>query len=358
MAEKHHCAWKEANLAIHQRRGYNISGRIHFALSEPSQLQILVADDSAPFRDMLQRMLVEWGYEVTLVCDGEQAWEQLRQENGPRLALLDWMMPGMEGAEVCRRVRATVRDRYVYMMLLSVRADLADVVTGIESGADDYIVKPFQVDELRVRLCAGQRVLALQEELVQAREALREQATRDGLTGLWNRRAIFDILQNELARSGRTGEPLIVLMADLDGFKPVNDHFGHMAGDAVLRQAAARMRASVRRYDSVGRYGGEEFLIVLPGCGLPNGLDQAERIRSSISAESFRVGDTEIQLTCSLGAACANPAVRQEADDLVREADSALYRAKRLGRNRVEAGPAPAAADRPFLGTAATRERA
>ena len=109
-------------------------------------------------------------------------------------------------------------------------------------------------------------MLALQEQLVEAREALREQATRDGLTGLWNRTAIFDILQNELARSGRSGEPLIVLMADLDGFKPVNDHFGHMAGDAVLRQVAARMKASVRRYDSVGRYGGEEFLIVLPGC--------------------------------------------------------------------------------------------
>jgi len=303
----------------------------------PPQPQILVADDSPLFQDMLQKLLLEWGYEVIVVSDGQQAWDLLRQENGPRLALLDWMMPGMEGAEICRQVRAGIRDRYVYMLLMSVRADLEDVVTGMESGADDYIVKPFQVDELRARVRAGRRVLALQEELVEAREALREQATRDGLTGLWNRTAIFDILQNELARSSRSGQPLIVLMADLDGFKPVNDHFGHMAGDAVLRQVAARMRASVRRYDAVGRYGGEEFLIVLPGCELPGGLAQAERIRHAIGAECFRAGDLEINLTCSLGAACAVPSAMAHADDLVREADAALYRAKHHGRDRVEA---------------------
>lgn len=306
-------------------------------LRDNSPAKILVADDSPLFRDMLQKMLLEWGYEVIVVPDGQQAWEMLRQENGPRMALLDWMMPGLEGAEVCRRVRASVRDRYVYMMLLSVRSELEDVVTGMESGADDYIVKPFQVDELHARLRAGRRVLALQEELVEAREALREQATRDGLTGLWNRTAIFDILQNELARSARSGEPLIVLMADLDGFKPVNDRYGHMAGDAVLRQVAARMRASVRRYDAVGRYGGEEFLMVLPGCEFATGLALAERIRDAIATECFRAGEAEISLTCSLGAACARPQAIPPADDLVREADEALYRAKHQGRDRVEA---------------------
>lgn len=298
--------------------------------------QILVADDSPVFRGMLKNMLLGWGHAVITVSDGQQAWDLLRQENGPRLALLDWMMPGMEGAEVCRQVRAGVRDRYVYLILLSVRDGLDDVVTGIESGADDYMVKPFEVEELHARLRAGRRVLALQEELVRAREALREQATRDGLTGLWNRTAIFDILQNELSRSGRSGEPLIVLMADLDGFKPVNDQFGHMAGDVVLRQVAARMRAAVRRYDAVGRYGGEEFLIVLPNCEFPGGLALAERIRHAIGAECFRAGDTEIRLTCSLGAACARPPAIPPADDLVRAADAALYRAKRQGRDRVE----------------------
>jgi two-component system, cell cycle response regulator len=305
-------------------------------------MQILVADDSPVFRDMLQRMLPQWGYDVIMVPDGQQAWDLLRKDNGPRLALLDWMMPGMEGAEICRSVRANVRDRYVYIMLVSVRSELEDVVKGMESGADDYIVKPFQMDELHARLRAGRRVVVLQEELVAARETLREQATRDGLTGLWNRTAIFDILQNELARSNRSNQPLIVLMADLDGFKPVNDCFGHMAGDAVLRQVAARMRTSVRRYDAVGRYGGEEFLIVLPGCELPGGLLQAERIRESIEAECFHSGDVEIKLTCSFGAACAMPPDLPQADDLVREADAALYRAKHYGRNRVEAAGQPA----------------
>ena len=305
-----------------------------------SPAQVLLADDSPVFRDMLQKMLLEWGYEVITVSDGQQAWDVLQRENGPRLALMDWMMPGMEGADVCRLVRANVHERYVYMVLLSVRSDSEDVVKGMESGADDYIVKPFRVDELHARLRAGERVLALQEKLVEAREALREQATRDGLTGLWNRTAIFDILQNELARSGRSGQPLIVLMADLDGFKPVNDRFGHMAGDAVLRQVAARMRTSVRRYDAVGRYGGEEFLMVLPGCELSQGLALAERIRDAIGGECFLAGDAEIRLTCSLGAACAIPPAIPLADDLVRGADGALYRAKREGRNRVEAAPA------------------
>ena len=311
-----------------------------YDLLHTSPLKILVADDNPVFRDMLEKLLREWGYQAVVVPDGQQAWELLRQEDSPRLALLDWMMPGMEGAEICRRARATIRDRYIYMVLLSVRSELQDLVAGMESGADDYIIKPFQIEELRARLHAGRRVLALQDQLVEAREALREQATRDGLTGLWNRRAIFDILQNELARSARSGEPLIVLMADLDGFKPVNDHFGHMAGDAVLRQVAERMRASVRRYDAVGRYGGEEFLMVLPGCELPRGLALAERIRDAIADDCFHAGDAEIRLTCSLGAACVIPPEIPQADDLVREADAALYRAKREGRNRVEAAVA------------------
>ena len=298
---------------------------------------VLLAEDNPVFREMLQKMLREWGHPLITVSDGQEAWEILQQEGGPRLALLDRMMPGIEGAEICRRVREGVKDRYVYLILLSARSHSEDIVEGMEAGADDYIVKPFRQEELRARLRAGMRVLELQQKLVEAREALREQATRDGLTGLWNRTAIFDILQNELARSSRTGQPLIVLMADLDGFKPVNDGLGHMAGDAVLRQVAARMRTSVRRYDSVGRYGGEEFLMVLPGCDLPQGLVLAERIRDAIGAQCFLAGNTEVSLTCSLGAACAIPPHIPRADELVRDADSALYRAKREGRNRVEA---------------------
>jgi len=304
-------------------------------------MQIVVADDSSVFRDMLQKMLAEWGYEVLLADNGADALEYLRHENGPRLALLDWMMPGMEGAEVCRQVRATVSDRYVYIVLLSARSDSEDVVEGMESGADDYIVKPFQPDELRARLRAGRRVLALQQDLLAAQDTLREQAMYDGLTGVWNRKGIFDILEKEMARSSRSGELLVLLMADLDGFKEVNDNLGHLAGDEVLRQVGARLRACVRRYDAVGRYGGDEFLIVLPGCDLAGGSAQAERIRDAIAGESFAAGDVQVRLTCSVGVACANVSEMETADDMVQAADAALYDAKRAGRNRVQSPPVP-----------------
>lgn len=304
-------------------------------------MQIVVADDNAAFREMLSKMLAEWGYAVLLAENGAQAFAHLRQEDGPRLALLDWMMPGMEGAEVCRQVRATVRDRYVYIVLLSARAESEDIVAGMESGADDYIVKPFQPDELRARLRAGRRVLALQQELLAAQETLREQGMRDALTGVWNRKSIFDLLDKELSRSKRSGEPLTVLMADLDGFKQVNDNLGHRAGDEVLRQVGRRLQAAVRRYDAVGRYGGDEFLLVLPGCELAGGSAQAERVRDAISSESFTAGDVQVRLTCSLGVACSKVGVVQTPDDMVSAADAALYDAKRAGRNRVEAAAVP-----------------
>lgn len=318
-------------------------------------MQIVVADDNPAFQEMLRKMLEEWGYEVLLATDGAQAWEQLRQPNGPRLALLDWMMPGLPGAEVCRRVRAGILDRYVYLVLLSARGDSEDIVEGMESGADDYIVKPFQPDELRARLRAGRRVLALQQELVEAREALREQATRDGLTGLWNRKSIFDILEKELSRSHRTGEPLSLLMVDLDGFKEVNDTLGHRAGDDVLRQVGARLRLSVRRYDAVGRYGGDEFLIVLPACALAGGSAQGERVRDAIGSEPFMAGDSQVSLTCSLGVACAKAVELEAPDDLVSEADAALYHAKRAGRDRVEAAPSADAPRSPEAASVTSR---
>jgi two-component system cell cycle response regulator len=313
-------------------------------------MQILLADADRVFCDMLQKVLLGWGYEVVVAHDGEQARGFLQQQNGPRIALLDGTMPGMQGAEVCRQMRAGVGNRYVYIVLLSFYGDPEDIAAGIESGADDYLTKPFQFDELRARLRAAHRVLALWEELTTAAEALHETAARDGLTGLWNRTTIFDILRNELVRANRTQEPLMVLMADLDGLKDVNDAFGYLAGDTVLRQAAGRMRAAVRRYDSLGRYGGDKFLMVLPGCALPGGMLQAERVRNAIGAEGFTAegftmeSNSPLRLTCSLGIACATWPETRLADDLVNDADNALCRAKREGRNRIVAAPLPEAA--------------
>src|SRR5581483_5693906 len=283
-------------------------------------------------------LLSEWGYEAVIVEDGGQAAALLQSDQCPRLAVLDWTPCGIDGVELCRQVRASTRSQYIYILLLTARTQSQDIVMGMEAGADDYITKPFNPAELRARLWAGRRILQLQEQLVQAREALREQATRDGLTGLWNRMTILEILDRELSRACRERGSVSVVMADLDYFKQINDMCGHIAGDAVLRQAAQRMHANVRQYDSIGRYGGEEFLIVLPGCDLRGGMAQAERMRAALAAAEFVLPEGAPSVSCSVGVAAAtNVSGAIDAHRLVREADAALYLAKRNGRNRVEA---------------------
>ena len=298
-------------------------------------LRVLVAEDNPVFQAMLRNILSKWGYEAVTARDGEEAWKILQSENSPQLAILDWMMPGLDGLEICRRVRGAGREPYVYIVLLTARTESRDLVEGMDAGADDYLTKPFRNHELRVRLRAGTRILDLQAELVRARERLREQATHDMLTGLHNRAAILDILRTELARSGREGQPLAVLLADLDRFKLINDTYGHFAGDAVLRQSAQRMKAALRRYDALGRYGGEEFLMVLPGCGGATACHQAERVREAVAAGTMESDAERLRVSCSIGVACREKPAPEDADGLVREADTALYVAKNLGRNQV-----------------------
>jgi len=299
-------------------------------------MRILVAEDNPVFQGMLKNLLSKWGYDVVLATDGAEAWKKLQGPDAPYLALLDWMMPGLDGVEICRRVRAAAKERYVYVLLLTAKTEQKDLVEGMDAGADDYITKPFNTHELRVRLRAGRRILDLQQELLVAKDALREQATHDGLTGLWNRNAILEILQKELARSSRERSPLAVLMADLDNFKQINDTQGHLAGDAVLRETARRMSDHVRGYDSIGRYGGEEFLIILPGCDQAGGVGQAERVRASIGDRPFDVASASIKVTCSLGISCTHRADVTDIDTLIRSADAAMYHAKHRGRDRVE----------------------
>jgi len=303
--------------------------------------RVLVAEDNPVFQTMLCSMLGKWGYETVLARDGQQAWDALQLPDAPRLAILDWMMPGVDGVEVCRRIRATAREPYVYVLLLTARTESNDLVEAMDAGADDYLTKPFNAHELRVRLRAGRRILELQAELMEAREALRIQATHDGLTGLLNRNSILEVLDRELARAARERQPLSLLLIDLDRFKLINDNHGHIAGDVVLRESAARMLSAVRSYDSVGRYGGEEFLVVLPGCSPENAWLQADRVRVAVGGTPFPDG---MAVTCSIGIASRVNAAPSDAAALVFEADVALYDAKGRGRNRVEffAGePAP-----------------
>jgi two-component system, cell cycle response regulator len=299
-------------------------------------VKILIADDSIVSRHLLEATLRKWGYEVVVACDGTEALNFLQQDNAPALAILDWMMPGLTGLEVCRQIRKRGREPYTYILLLTSKSQKEDLIEGMDAGADDYITKPFDQHELQVRLRAGTRLVDLQAELMAAREALREQATKDSLTHLWNRSSIFDILCRELSRAGRDGKSVGVAMVDIDHFKNVNDNFGHFAGDAVLCETARRMQNAIRPYDSIGRYGGEEFLILLPGCDEQNSLIQAERLRKQLSQGTMSLTDTTLSVTASFGVTTAVAGQPWTPEDLIRKADEALYLAKKLGRNRVE----------------------
>lgn len=295
-------------------------------------MRVLIADDSLLSRRLLEGTLRSWGYDVIVAADGEEAWQILSGQNAPTLAVLDWMMPGHTGPELCKLVRQRAAEPYTYILLLTSRNEKDDVVEGMDSGADDYITKPFDKHELKVRLRAGTRIVDLQEQLVTAREALRVQATRDYLTQLWNRSSILEILHRELARSEREDTPVGVVVADLDHFKAINDTYGHFAGDSALQESARRMEGSIRSYDAIGRYGGEEFLVVLPGVDEHGVRVQAERMRHAIRSKPVHVTGASLSVTCSFGCT-SGIGGRVTADSLIGAADDALYRAKRAGRD-------------------------
>jgi diguanylate cyclase (GGDEF)-like protein len=298
-------------------------------------MRVLIAEDDSISRRMLEAFLVKWGFEVMVATEGEKAWGILQGNDAPRLAVLDWMMPGRDGIDICRSLRQRKGRAYIYIILLTARGQKEDIVEGLEAGADDYITKPFDPYELRARLRAGRRIVELQEQLLQAREALRDQASRDPLTGLWNHGTIQAILRKEVARASRTHGPFAVAMADVDRFKSINDTYGHPAGDAVLREASRRLRGAMRTYDSLGRYGGDEFMAVVPGCD-PEGVARfAESFRARIDRKAIETPEGMIPVTLSLGVVALENLRDVKPETLVRVADAALYRAKIAGRNRV-----------------------
>jgi two-component system cell cycle response regulator len=299
-------------------------------------VKILIADDSIVSRHLLEATLRKWGYEVLVACDGAEALELLQRKDAPNLIILDWMMPGMTGVEVCRRIRERDGEPYTYILLLTSKSQKEDLIEGMDAGADDYITKPFDQNELQVRLRAGTRLVDLQAQLLKAREDLRDQAERDSLTRLWNRSSILKQLGRELARSEREARPLGVVIVDLDHFKQINDTHGHLAGDAVLREAARRMQNGIRQYDSIGRYGGEEFLILFPGCSETDSYAQADRLRKQLAQLEMSVNESVLRVTASFGVTTALVGETWTEEALIRKADEALYVAKKSGRNRVE----------------------
>ena len=300
-------------------------------------MRVLVAEDEPVSRHRLHATLVAWGYEVTSVADGAQALRALAVPDAPSLVILDWTMPEVDGLQVCRAIRDTQGSgHYVYAILLTANDRHEDVIQGFASGADDYITKPFNASELRARVRTGARIIELQRQLIAAREQLREKAMHDPLTGLLNRGAFFEMFEHEVSRARRLQSPLTLIIADLDHFKRINDRYGHVAGDEVLRETARRLRSSVRLTDAVGRYGGEEFVALAVSCGLDEGLKMAERFRQAVSAAPVQTAAGAIEVTTSIGVTAI--ADMSEAIQGFKEADAALYRAKFGGRNRIESG--------------------
>lgn len=294
--------------------------------------EILVAEDSPIYAAILQACLASEGYAVRVVTDGAQALAVAREPGGPRLLVLDWMMPEISGLDVCRELRQ--EEEYHYLLLLTSRRSRDDVVEGLAAGADDYLTKPFDMQELLARVNVGRRLLELHDRLAATQERLKYLATHDELTGIWNRRAVVSLLTKEADRARRIGADICLLMLDLDHFKKVNDHYGHMIGDLVLRELAARLNSSVRSYDVLGRYGGEEFAIVGPDLATEGLEPYAERLREIVASTPIVTPAGAIPVTVSIGVASSNGG-GFDFEVLLRKADEALYVAKHNGRNQV-----------------------
>ena len=298
-------------------------------------MKILIAEDDAVSRRILEAYLRKWGHDVVVTSDGAEAWNQLQRDDAPRLAVLDWMMPELDGVQVCQKIRAREHAPLTYVLLLTAKGETDDIVTALDSGADDYLTKPYNAMELRSRIGAGERVVRLHEQLETANAALKRLVQTDFLTQVYNRSAIVHRIEEELSRTARTKAPLAVYLLDIDHFKQVNDNFGHAAGDQVLIEVARRLKEQCRNYDVTGRYGGEEFVVIAPGPKRNEMEIIGERIRESVSSATIHAEGSNLNVTVSVGGIWIGPGASPSVDLVLKGADDLLYVAKRTGRNRV-----------------------
>ncbi|WP_454811503.1 GGDEF domain-containing response regulator [Paenarthrobacter nitroguajacolicus] len=297
-------------------------------------MKILIADDDQISRMITKAAVEQSGHECIVAVDGDSAW-QLYKEHSPEAVVTDLMMPGLNGLDLCRAIRAAEEDRYTYVILVTSHGSRKDVLAGMEAGADDYVTKPLDPFSLHIRLLAAQRITSLHADLARYRSALSEQARTDPLTKLHNRLKLAEDL-GALHSGGVTGHNYCLAMVDVDNFKSYNDIYGHQAGDAALVAIASTLAGEVRKSDAVYRFGGEEFLLVLRDQEAPGARMVMERVRSAV--QSLRIehsGDPDGVLTISAGISAYTEGRRAGTEQLLREADLALYAAKASGRNRV-----------------------
>jgi two-component system cell cycle response regulator len=295
-------------------------------------MKILIAEDDLISSKILEKHLGTWGFDVVLARTGEQAWNALK-DGGLRLAILDWLMPGMPGVEVCQKIRRRKKYKYTYIILLSAKDRKQDIVAGLSSGADDYMTKPVNFLELRARLQTGRRIVDLEDKLLSIQNQLKDIASRDSLTKLWNRAEITRFLREELSRGQREQKPTGVIMLDIDNFKKINDFYGHDVGDKALLQVAARLKRRLRQSDKIGRYGGDEMIIILPNCGLNETSKIAERLRAAVARRRLSTELGPVALTISAGGTSSDHYSIPTADKLIKASDEALLQAKNQGRD-------------------------
>ena len=291
-------------------------------------MKILIVEDDPISRRILQANLMKWGYEVTVAIDGQKAFDILRQPEPPNLLISDWVMPHMDGLTLCREIRRLNIKRYVYFILLTTKGEKRDIIQGLAAGADDFLIKPFNQEELKYRIRIGERIINLEQRIL-------KMAHTDALTGIMNRRAFMERLEEETIRAHRNQTPLSFIISDIDHFKRVNDTYGHQVGDLVLQHVSALFKMALRPYDLLGRYGGEEFVVCLPGVDETSVANTAERLRKRVAAMDIQTPQGTIDITVSFGTATLRHSPAEEMENLVRRADEALYRAKEGGRNRV-----------------------
>ncbi len=298
-------------------------------------MKVLIVEDDNVTRHRLEKLLANTDFEVVSCQDGLDAWNLIQSENPPNILILDWIIPGMDGLEICRNVRKQAREPYTFILMLTSKVDPEDFVKGMEAGADDYITKPFNHSELKVRLMAGKRIVELNKELLSVHEDLQKQVIHDELTGLYNRHYMVEVLENEFSRSLRYHSDLSCLLLDLDCFKDVNDTFGHAFGDLVLHEFSTCLEQCRRKTDIPIRYGGEEFMLLLPNTGIAGARSVAEKIRTECEKKLYKDGNNSTTVTVSIGISSVNHHHLSESKELMALADKALYRSKAEGRNRV-----------------------
>jgi len=304
------------------------------------QMKILIAEDDQISSKILEKNLTDWGYQAVLARSGEEAWDSLKDPE-LRMAILDWMMPGMDGIEICRKIRRRKKFNYTYIILLSAKDRRQDIIAGLSSGADDYMTKPVNFLELKARLQTGRRIVDLEDKLLLIQNQLKDLASRDSLTKLWNRAEIAKFLREELERGQREQKPTGVIMVDIDYFKKINDFYGHHIGDKAILFIVSRLKKKVRKSDKIGRYGGDELIIILPNCGCHEITFVAERLRAAVAQRGIKTEVDTIPLTISVGCASSERFPLSTAERLIKLSDEALLKAKKRGRNCVYIDDSP-----------------